>query len=125
MKSFKFKLTAIILIAVIFFSIFFIGWNDYNTMDASIDMYPIYENAGEVELMLSEVALQIFNINKSIYLRLDISYLLLLITSIAGYKIIKHNILIHEILQYYFYSVFIACFINKKDGKKVYFISSY
>lgn len=121
MKSYKFKLTALVLIAVIFLSIFFIGWNDYNVKD---NIYPIFENALEDQLMLSEVSFQIHYFSKSIYLRFDMSYIVLLITIIASYKILISNILTNEILQFYFYSVFIACFINKKDGKK-YIIKSH
>lgn len=117
MKSYKFKLTAIVLIVVIFSSIFFICWNDYDVKDKLL-IYPVFENALEDELMLSEVSFQAHYINKSIYLRFDMNYIVLLITIIASYKIFISNILTNEILQFYFYSVFIACFINKKDGKK-------
>lgn len=117
--KYKFKLTAIVLIIVIFLSTFFIGWNDYNTKNV-FDLYPIFGNIVEEELLSSEVSFQILNINKSIYLKIGMSYILLLITIIASNKIFLYTLLTHETMQFYFYSVFIACFINKTDGKVKY-----
>lgn len=118
MNRTKCKLTAIILITVIFVSIFFVGWGIYGLNKTHPAMYPAFENAAEEDLNFTEEIIQIFNGNKNIFLRFDTKYILLSITGTGDSNSIKLYNLTSEALEFYFYSVLIVFFINKKDGKK-------
>lgn len=118
------KLTAIILITVIFISIFFVGLDDYSLNKMQTVMYPVFENTTEEDLNFTEEIIQIFNWNKNIFLRFDTEYILLSIAGLGDLNSIKLYNLKSETLDFLFYSVLIVVFINKKDGKKdIMFIS--
>ena len=112
------KLTAIILITVIFVSIFFVGWDRHSLNNVSPAMYPAFENVSEDYLDFTEEITQIFNGTKNIFLRFDIKYILLSITGVKDSNSIQLFNLKGEGLEFLFYSVLIVVFINKKDGKK-------
>lgn len=118
MNRTKCKLTAIILITVIFVSIFFVGWGNHSLNNVRPAMYPAFENATEEYLDFTEEVIQIFNGTKNIFLKFDIKYILLSITGIKDSNSIQLFNLKDEGLEFLFYSVLIVVFINKKDGKK-------
>lgn len=116
MNKTKCKLTAIILITVIFASIFFIGSNDLNKMNAEI--YPALEITAEDGISFVEQINQTISWSKNIILRFDIKYILLSIAGVEesnGASMLRHKGYAPEIC---FYSVLIVVFTNKKDGKK-------
>ncbi len=118
MKLSYWKAITVILVMVIFSSIFFMGPEKQNSFDLEfLNHYPYFE--AMVEELISRVEdIQIFKWNKSILIFLGIEYVVLSIV-IFGYLYgRRYADYIDSALHFYSYSVFIVFFINKKDGKK-------
>ncbi|GEM_PF-706362 len=119
MKLSYWKAITVILVMVIFSSIFFMGPEKQSSFDLELlNHYPYFEAMIEEELVSRVEDIQIFKWNKSILIFLSIEYVVSSIV-IFGYLYGRRYVdYIDAALHFYSHSVFIVFFINKKDGKK-------
>jgi hypothetical protein len=117
MKSSKFKLAAVILVIVIFASIFFIASGSHGSSDAAF-YQPSFKNINEEELINSYENSQFLKWSRNIILYLNMEYILFSILIYSDLFKLKSSELINAVLRFYSYSVFVVFFMNKKDGKK-------
>lgn len=119
MKLSYWKAIAVILVIVIFSSIFFMAPEKKSSFDLELlNHYPYFEAMIEEELISRVEDIQIFKWNKSILIFLGIEYVALSIVN-SGYLYGRRYVeYIDAALRFYSYSAFVAFFINKKDGKK-------
>ena len=119
MKLLNCKVTAIILVIVIFASIFLIVSGNYGNSNQSIlGYYPSIENIFEEELINHNELGQFFKWDKNIMFFLNMEYILFSIICYADILKIKRCDFINKLSKFNSYSIFIVLFINKEDGKK-------
>lgn len=123
MKLSNFKIAAIIMVIVIFSSIFFVRNESRGNCEGN--QIAAYENIFEQNLLNQNVSFQFFKWNKNILFYLDMKYILYSIFSRAGLFKSRHADATDKIPVFCSYGVFVAFFINKKDGKKGKCVYSY
>lgn len=120
MKKYNIKIISIIIIMLVFTSIFLFGYNRYDANSKDIvSISPCFESYFQEQyLFQNSGSLQFPRSNKNIVLSLNMKYILFKIIIFASlFKIINLDV-VGKLLKINKFSVFIVLFINKKDGKK-------
>ncbi|HBV68275.1 MAG TPA: hypothetical protein DEF04_08890 [Clostridiales bacterium] len=109
----------IIMVIVIFSSVFFIEPGKQNPSDLELrNHYPYFEAMIDEELVSRIEGIQLFKWSKGILIFLGIEYVMLSIVN-SGYLYgRRYADYMDAVLRFYHYSALVVFFTNKKDGKE-------
>lgn len=124
MRLSNYKSFAVIMSIVILISIFlFNPGNHRYDDDIAINHNPVFEGFTDDEFFSQEDTSRLLKWNKNILFYLNSEFILLNVVVFADLYKLRHTEFIKQ-SGFYYFSIFIVFYINKKDGKKDIYVCS-